>query len=110
MDTTLNYNDLLEQLLLQYAQPTQNSTVEQQIVIDKKHGHFQLLSLGWENNKRIYYTLLHVDLKNSKFWVQQDYTQPSITEQLLEAGVPKSDIVLGFQLPQARELTDFAVS
>ncbi len=106
----VNYAALLEQLFLtQQQDATSSGLVESQIVIDKERGHYQILSIGWERGQRVYHVLLHVDLKDHKFWVQQDFTLPSITSLLLEAGVPKSDIVLGFQPPQARELMDFAV-
>ncbi len=106
----VNYAALLEKLFLAHQHDVVSSgLVESQVVIDRERGHYQVLSIGWERGQRVYHVLLHVDLKDQKFWVQQDYTQPSITDLLLEAGVPKSDIVLGFQPPQARELMDFAV-
>jgi hypothetical protein len=105
----VDYPTLLEKLFLAHQDVVSSGLVESQVVIDKERGHYQVLSVGWERGQRVYHVLLHVDLKDQKFWVQQDYTQPSITDFLLEAGVPKSDIVLGFQPPQARELMDFAV-
>ena len=106
----VNYAALLEKLLLAHQDGDSSGLVESQVSIDKERGHYQMLSVGWDRGQRVYHVLLHVDLKDQKFWVQQDYTRPSITDLLLEAGVPKSDIVLGFQPPQARELMDFAVS
>jgi XisI protein len=106
----VDYPALLEKLFLAQQQDvTSSGLVESQVVIDTERGHYQVLSVGWERGQRVYHVLLHVDLKDHKFWVQQDYTQPSMTDLLLEVGVPKSDIVLGFQPPQARELMDFAV-
>jgi XisI protein len=103
------YQILLEHLILLHRQESEQDNIEHQVILDKENGHYQVLTVGWQGGKRVYDVLLHVDLKNNKFWIQQDYTQPSLTDQLLEAGVPKSDIVLGFQPPQARALTDFAV-
>ncbi|MFM6307282.1 MAG: element excision factor XisI family protein, partial [Dolichospermum sp.] len=37
-------------------------------------------------------------------------TEVGIANELVELGVPKEDIVLGFQLPSVRKYTDFAVS
>jgi hypothetical protein len=103
----LDYAALLEQLIVQH-QSDAPKELEQQVILDKERGHYQLLSLGWRGSERVYHVLLHVDLKDNKFWIQQDYTQPSMTDLLLEAGVPKSNIVLGFQPPYARALMDFA--
>jgi XisI protein len=107
----VDYPTLLETLFLSYQDDARlNGLIESQVVIDKERGHYQVLSVGWKPDGRVHDVLLHVDLKDHKFWVQQDFTLPSITSLLLEAGVPKSDIVLGFQPPDARKLMDFAVS
>jgi hypothetical protein len=106
----LSYQAILEHLILAHQQEPSKEHLEHQVILDSERGHYQVLTVGWKNGRRVYDVLLHVDLKNNKFWVQQDYTLPSLTDQLLEAGVPKSDIVLGFQAPQARELTGFAVA
>jgi hypothetical protein len=36
-------------------------------------------------------------LIDNKIWIQQDETEDGIASDLLEAGVPKEDIVLGFR-------------
>lgn len=42
-------------------------------------------------------------------WIQHDGTEIGIATQLLELGVPADDIVLGFQAPDIRPYTEFAV-
>jgi hypothetical protein len=42
-------------------------------------------------------------------WIQCDDTQEGIANDLLEAGIPKEDIVLGFRHPKVRPYTGFAV-
>jgi hypothetical protein len=51
----------------------------------------------------------HLDSVAGKIWIQQDGTEVGIANQLVELGVPKSDIVLGFNPPMMREYTEFAV-
>lgn len=53
--------------------------------------------------------MLHVNIKDEKIWIQHDGTERGITNDLLELGVPKHDIVLAFQSPARRKYTDFAV-
>ena len=48
-----------------------------------------------------------VFLIDGKIWVQRDFTEPSITEQLVAKGVPTSNIVLGFHPPYKRRFTEF---
>jgi hypothetical protein len=51
-----------------------------------------------------------MDIKDGKIWVQQDTTDVPIVQRLLDAGVPKSDIVLGFHAPYKRALAGFATA
>ncbi|KAF3885538.1 hypothetical protein DA73_0400008760 [Tolypothrix bouteillei VB521301] len=39
---------------------------------------------------------MHLEIKDSKIWIQHDGTEVGIATLLLEQGVPKEDIVLGF--------------
>ncbi|MGB3207023.1 MAG: element excision factor XisI family protein, partial [Crinalium sp.] len=39
---------------------------------------------------------------------QRDFTEVGVANELLAAGVPKQDIVLGFQAPYKRKFTEFA--
>jgi hypothetical protein len=67
-----------------------------------------LIHVGWENEERVYGCVVHVDIKNGKIWVQRDLTEEGIANQLVELGVPKTDIVLGFRTPYVRQFTGFA--
>ena len=48
---------------------------------------------------------LYVRLCHGKFWIEDDMTEEGIATDLLQAGVPKEDIVLAFQPPEARQFT-----
>ncbi len=75
-----------------------------------KNHHYQVLNIGWKDQKRIYGVIIHVDFKDNKIWIQRDGTEIGIANELVEAGVPKQDIVLGFLAPYKRKLTEFAVT
>lgn len=49
-------------------------------------------------------------MNDGKIWIQQDFTEEGLANQLVELGVPKTDIVLGFRTPYVREFTGFAVA
>jgi hypothetical protein len=53
-----------------------------------------------------------LDIKpTGRVWLQHDGTDLHIAELLVQKGIPKSDIVIGFQAPHARVLMeDYAVS
>jgi len=54
--------------------------------------------------------VIHLDIINGKIWIQHDSTDWPVADALLEAGVPKEDIVLGFHPAEVRQYTDFAVA
>ena len=65
--------------------------------------------MGWRNQHRIYGPVLHLDIIDNKIWIQQDGTEVGIANELVELGVPKQDIILAFDPPNLRHLTEFAV-
>lgn len=50
------------------------------------------------------------DRQDDKIWIQQDRTDTGIAEELVEFGVPKTDIVLAFKSGFTRKFTEYAVS
>jgi hypothetical protein len=65
---------------------------------------------GWQQGRRVRGPTVYVRLKNGKFWIEEDMTDLAIADRLVEAGVPKKDIVLGFQAPERRKYADFAAA
>ena len=84
--------------------------VESVLLIDPEGRHVRLMDIGWRDRKRVNDTYLHVRIKDGKIWVEEDWTEAGIASELLRAGVPREDIVLGFQPPDRRHLTEFAVA
>lgn len=104
------YRHLIQLILTQYAQiPPAYGEIERQTIFDTERDHYQLVNTGWENHRRIYGCLIHVDIRDEKFWVQYDGTEAGVANQLVELDVPKRDIVLAFQSPFMRQLSEFAV-
>lgn len=84
--------------------------IELEAVMDHEHGHYEVITIGWEDDERVHGCLLHIDLKDGKVWIQHDGTDAGIANLLVEVGVPKEDIVLGFQPLYKRPYTGFAVN
>jgi hypothetical protein len=110
MDTLDQYRQIVRQILTNYAQvkPSYGEIVRQ-TVFDTERDHYQVVNTGWEKKRRIYGCLIHVDIQADKIWIQYDGTEVGIANELVEAGVPKQDIVLAYQSPSMRKLTEFAV-
>lgn len=104
------YRKYIKQLLTAYSQyEKSDSQVEAQTIFDTEHDHYQLVYVGWENKRRVYGCVLHLDIKNEKVWIQHNGTEANIGDELVALGVLKQDIVLGFHSPYKRQFTDFAV-
>jgi serine/threonine protein kinase len=104
------YREYIKQLLTGYSQyEKSDSEVEAQTIFDTEHDHYQLVYVGWENKRRVYGCVLHLDIKNGKIWIQHNGTEANIADELVALGVHKEDIVLGFHSPYKRQFTDFAV-
>ncbi|MBN4002254.1 MAG: XisI protein [Nostoc sp. LPT] len=66
--------------------------------------------IGWQKNRRIKGITVHIRIKNNKIWIEEDWTEEGIATELLNVGVPQSDIVLAFHPPSDRALTEFATA
>lgn len=97
--------------MTEYArQAPSDEHVEVDLCFDIERDHYQIMHLGWVNQRRIYGCVLHVDIKHGKIWIQHDGTEEGIANAFVERGVPKSDIVLGFHSPYKRQFRGFAVN
>jgi hypothetical protein len=113
MDKPTRYRTLLKQLLRDFEQLYNlQSTpgVETLLAFDEVREHFFLIRLGWAQERRVRHLILYVRLKDGKIWVEEDWTETGIATELLKAGVPREDILLAFQPPEMRELSEFAVA
>jgi XisI protein len=111
MDTSESDRQLIERILVEYAKvPYSHGDFRLQTVFDRDQDHYLLMLVGWEGIRRVHGCLVHVDIIGGKFWIQRDGTEYSITQELLDAGVPKDRIVLAFRSLEKRRLTDFAVA
>ncbi len=103
------YRKIIQQLILERAnRPYPQPEIEKQAILDTERDHYLLLHSGWRGNRRTYGCSLHLDIKDGKVWIQHDGTEVGIATILLERGVPKEDIVLGFDSPYMRQFTEFA--
>ncbi|NEQ73538.1 MAG: XisI protein [Okeania sp. SIO2C9] len=111
MDKLESYRSCIEILLEKYAQfQTENKEVENQLFFDPIRNHYQFMRVGWKDLERIYYTVLHFDIKYGKILLQQNATESDVGQELIEMGVDKEDIVLGLHPPYKRPYTGYGVA
>jgi hypothetical protein len=110
MDRVEPYRDIIKRILRDYAAFDPGSgDVEAEMVFDDERGHYELLYTGWKEWRRVHGTVIHVDLRGDKVWIQHDGTEDGIASQLVAAGIPREQIVLAFQHPSRRKHTPYAL-
>lgn len=102
-------NDLMNDVVKSYL--SAHTPLSIQLIVDEQQGQYLLYQNDWKGERRQYGCLLHLEVKsNGKIWLQYDGTDLVVAESLLDAGIPKEDIVLGFRAPIVRPDTGFAVA
>jgi hypothetical protein len=111
MDTRDAYRKVIEQVLTEYARvPYAYGEIQTETVFDRANDHYLLVNVGWLRDRRIHGDIVHIDIIDGKVWIQYDGTEDGIANDLVRAGIPKDRIVLGFQEPDVRQYTEFAVA
>lgn len=107
----MHYKSLVRQIVSEIATEIKLKDIENLLILDDERGHYLFFTDGWRNGSRQYGCVVHVEVKdNGKIWLRRDGTDLDIGQQLLDADVPKNDIVLGFHSPKMREFSDFALA
>lgn len=113
MGKLIHYRQIIKQLLTSFADlanRTPQEGAETLCVYDDARDCYVLLNTGWCGGHRLRGNTLFVRVKDGKIWIEEDWTEDGIANELLRAGIPREDIVLGFHAPTARPRTEFAVA
>lgn len=123
MESNHHYLGILETVVRDYSnwanQATNHQTTNNQathdtgencLIIDQHRGSCLWMRIGWEHGNRIEKIVIFARIKNQKIWIETDWTNKEITMDLMRAGIPNTDIVLGFLAPEERSLSEFAIA
>ena len=115
MEKIEKYQNLIIGLLEEQVAPLrkmEDGELQEQLIIDTQHHHVQWLTIGWDKRERFINNMnIHFTIKpNGKIWLMENNTDIRIAEELVKLGVPRQDIVLGFQPPSHRSMTDYATA
>jgi hypothetical protein len=77
-----------------------------QLVLDTKRDRYLIVHNSWHNDSRIYGCSIHLDLIDGKIWIQHNSTEIQIDQELISAGIPPKNIILGFRSPTIRSLLE----
>ena len=107
MDALTNYRQQVESILCEYAKiPYAHGKIDIQTIFDREHDHYLLMLVGRDGIRRVHGCLVHIDIIDDKLWIQRDGTEYGIARELIEAGIPASQIVLAFRIPEMNILAE----
>lgn len=113
MDKLDRYRKLIRQFLQERADLMNRHPIaglETLSVFDEARDQYLIYNVGWPNGKRARYVTLFARLHNGRIYIEEDGTEEGFANLLVEAGVPREDIVLAFHAPEMRRLSEYAVA
>ena len=110
MEKLEQYRNYIQKFLTEYSKnKPAYGEIEVQTIFDTMRDHYQIVYIGWKQEKFIHSCPIHIDIKDNKIWLQWNGTEKDIAAELVTMGVSKEDIVLGFQTPFMRQFTEYSV-
>jgi hypothetical protein len=111
MDDLTRYRQIIRALIQDCAQyrPSRGD-VQIEVIFDEGNDHYELMYAGWNGPYRIHGSVLHLDIRGDKVWIQHDGTEEGIAERLVSGGIPRDRIVLAFKSPDIRPHTGYATA
>ena len=105
------YRQAVECVLTVYTKiPYAHGELRCESLFDREHDRYALITLGWHAGKRVHFPLVHIDIVGGKVWIEKDNTEDGVASELVQAGIPKAQIVLAFRSPEVRKHTEYAVA
>lgn len=103
-----HYRQVIMQFLLEQTGGEGSwDEVESQPIFDVQRDRFLILSQGWRGQERVYWVVMHLELRDGKVWIQRNQTEVEIEAELMALGIPQEEIVLGMIPPEYRSLAGF---
>lgn len=100
------YQQCIKTLLSQYESPqAEDAAIE--LICDDERMRYLVLRVGWRDQKRIYLCLLHIDIIDDTVIIQCNNTEDKVASELVQLGIPKDKIGLGFLPPAVRSDAEF---
>jgi hypothetical protein len=108
MDKLDRYRRIVIRLIQTYASyKPSHGEIETEAIVDRDRDHYEVMHVGWDGVRRVHGAVVHIDIHDGKIWIQYDGTSRPVAEELVEAGIPRDDIVLAFHPAELRSLSGF---
>ena len=109
MDRIEEYREIIKRVIREVADyaPAEKG-VRKELIFDDEGGHYHLFQVGWRDGTRVQNVLVHIDIHNEKIYFEHDGTNLEVVDDLLDAGISKKEIMMGFHPPNMRQYTNYA--
>lgn len=109
MDRLAVYRETIQRILTEYMEiPYAHGDLQYKLIVSQDFNSYLLITMGWEDDTRVHGCLIHIDIIEHQIWIQRDGTEDGIANELIAAGIPKTDIVIAFHPPELRPYTEYA--
>ncbi|MEM8505197.1 MAG: XisI protein [Cyanobacteria bacterium P01_D01_bin.1] len=99
MDSTTQLSDIVKEVISRYAQlKPSHGDIRLDTVFDDEQGHYALMQVGWDRDRRVRGNLIYITLQDNRVIVEYDGMECGIAEDLVASGVASDQIILAYQL------------
>src|SRR5690242_2807749 len=110
MDHLTQYRAIVRRLIEEYASFTPSyGDIRTEALVDPERDHYEVMQMGWDGHRRVHGSIIHIDIRDGKVWIEHNGTDVRLGEELVAAGIARKDIMLGFQPEELRSLSGFGV-
>jgi hypothetical protein len=74
------------------------------VVFDEAHDRYALMQTGWSRGKRVRGNLVYVTIASNQVQIEYDGMEKGITDDLLDRGVPATQVIHAFLADQREVL------
>src|SRR5438445_13633935 len=97
MDKLERYREIVRRVVEDYASyKPSNGEIDTEAIVDPVRDHYEVMHIGWDGERRVHGSVIHMDIHDGKVWIQYDGTNRPVADELIAASVPQEDIVLAF--------------
>lgn len=105
------YETIILSLLTEIKGNPNPQTDDNHIIMDTQNHHYQLLRVGWDvQNKYFFRVRIHFHITpEGKIKLLENRTEHEVADELIEKGVERNDIILGFLPTLGQQMSGYAV-
>ena len=114
MDRLTAYRAAIKKILGDFADLLNRDRTTKELdtvfLCDETNDLYMVYQIGWDRNKHISTPSIFIRIIEGKIWVEVNWTEIELGEELMELGVAKEDIRVGWVPPFMREPEESVVA